>query len=509
MAIVYKAVQESLNRTIALKELDLSRFRSEPTVLERFRLEARSAAALEHPGIITIYDLWEDENKAYIAMEYIDGVELKEVLVKQAPLDPVSATLIALEVCGALHYAHGRGMIHRDVKPGNIMLSRKGNVRLTDFGIVSVSGTGDLTVTGQVLGTPAYMSPEQIAGEKLGPSVDMFSLGVILYEMLAGRRPFSGENQLALIQQIMRSEPVPPSRFVGELPEGLSEAVLRCLAKEPESRYASMEELAAALNSSLPPGSPSRETCVSNLVAQTFMEKQAESPPGMQVTEETSIHRPAQGVRTEDGDKMAVTGGTETVVSENGSGEPEFTMTGSEYSSPYSLEMDPPADLPPLDLSGSGTDAEPEAPPSFEQEEIPLSLKELPPDEPEEKKKASMGFRWRYLLWGLIPLVLVIGAAVWKYSGAPIPTRSSIQELLPESVKSASGPTLLSVVAGQEVSIIMDGEPLGDVKTSRMFEVEPGLHKIEAVNPRLGTKSFIVEIEPGQMVEIRVEWEGE
>jgi serine/threonine protein kinase len=506
MAVVYSAVQESLNRVVALKELDLSRFRSEPTVLERFRLEARSAAALDHPNIITIYDLWEDGDKVYIAMEHIDGVELKDVLVRHGAMEFVSAIHVALETCAALHYAHGRGMVHRDVKPGNIMLSRKGGVRLMDFGIVSVSGTGDLTVTGQILGTPAYMSPEQIAGENLGPGADIFSLGVVIYEMLTGRRPFSGDNQLALIQQIMNRQPIPPRDIVPEMPQFLSNAVLQCLEKDPGNRFPSMENLAAELQRSLYPGARSREECIAHLVAQTSSQKS----PGFGIKDSsgkrTSIYCPMQGVKTEYVDERAVTGGTGTVVSETGNEEPSLTLTQNEYS-PYDLEADPPADLPPLDLSGSGTSDEAEPIPVVEEQEIPLSLKELPSDEPEDVPKAARGLKWRYLLLGLIPVLLIAGVAIWKFSGVTIPSASTMQGVLTGKVKQPSGPTLLMVFAEPGTSIIMDGEPLGEVNDSSIFEVKPGLHKVEAVNQRLGVKSFIVEIEPGGMKEIRVRWE--
>ena len=203
MATVYRAVQRSLDRNVALKELDLSRLSSEPKALERFRLEAQAAAALDHPNIITIYDLWEEDARAYIAMELVDGVELKDALRAAGSIEFVSAVLIAMAVSEALNYAHSRGMVHRDVKPGNIMLSAAGEIRLMDFGIVSVPGDTDLTVSGQILGTPAYMAPEQIAGEKLGPAADVFSLGAVLYEMIAGQKPFVGTSHVALIQAVL------------------------------------------------------------------------------------------------------------------------------------------------------------------------------------------------------------------------------------------------------------------------------------------------------------------
>ena len=269
MATVYRALQESLNRTVALKELDLTRFRSEPNALERFRLEAQAAAALDHPNIITIYDLWEEGENAYIAMELIDGVELKDALLSSGSIETVNAVLIATAVSRALGYAHSKGMIHRDVKPGNIMLSASGDLRLMDFGIVSVSGAGDLTVTGQILGTPAYMPPEQIAGEEIGPGADMFSLGVVLYEMIAGQKPFSGANHVALIQNILHGQAIPLHELDPQVPEAISQAVHKCLEKDSKNRYSSMEEFATVLEMVLPLDRPGTAAVAAQLVSRT------------------------------------------------------------------------------------------------------------------------------------------------------------------------------------------------------------------------------------------------
>jgi serine/threonine protein kinase len=499
MAVVYRAVQESLNRTVALKELDLSRFRSEPTVLERFRLEASSAAALDHPNIITIYDLWEDEDKAYIAMEFIDGVELKEVLVLRGSLDFVSAARIAIEICGALDYAHMRGMIHRDVKPGNIMLSMGGDVRLMDFGIVSVSGMGDLTITGQVLGTPAYMSPEQIAGEELGPGVDIFSLGVVLYEMLTGTRPFSNENQLALIQQILHHRPVPPVELAPEVPVDLSDAVLACLAKDPEGRYTSMEELGKVLTRTLPPDAQAVDACVSELVKQTVKPDLNVPDTASAGTEDTSIIRPGPDLNTGEFIKPSASGEADPAVTSMEMQGGIFSADGSDYGV-HPLELDPPADLPPLELSGGKGDTK--SIPVTEEQEISLSLKEVPVTETEDGEadgipSGAKGRRGWQLLW-LLPVILIIVAAVWKYSGR------SVTDILPRESVLPTGPAQLMVVAEPGAMIFMDGEFLGEVTLEGAFEVEPGLHTIVAQNSQLGERKFIVEIEPGGTKKIEV-----
>lgn len=266
MAIVYKARQRSLDRIVAIKELDLKRSKTDPRAGDRFELEAKAAASLHHPSIITVHDFWERGKKAYIAMEFVDGLELKEVLDVTGALDPHLATQIVIQICGALKYAHERGIIHRDVKPGNIMLSRKGDVKLADFGIVFVSGTTDLTTTGAIIGTPSYMSPEQIRDEEPGPASDVFSLGVVLYEAVTGSRPFSGQNEVALTHAILRKRPIKPRRLNKRISPRLSRVIMKCLRKKSQKRYATMDEMEAALAKVLPRRTPDVAREVARLI---------------------------------------------------------------------------------------------------------------------------------------------------------------------------------------------------------------------------------------------------
>ncbi len=266
MAIVYKARQRSLDRIVAIKELDLKRSASDPRAGDRFELEAKAAASLHHPSIITVHDFWERGKKAYIAMEFVDGLELKEALDVTGALDPRLATQIVIQVCGALQYAHERGIIHRDVKPGNIMLSRKGDVKLADFGIVFVSGTTDLTTTGAIIGTPSYMSPEQIRDEEPGPASDVFSLGVVLYEAVTGSRPFSAQNEVALTHAILRKRPIKPRRLNKRISPRLSRVIMKCLRKKSHKRYATMDEMEAALVKTLPRRTPDAARQIARLV---------------------------------------------------------------------------------------------------------------------------------------------------------------------------------------------------------------------------------------------------
>jgi serine/threonine protein kinase len=246
MGVVYRATDPNIGRTVAIKTLRIDIHGTEnEEILGRFKNEARAAGMMNHANIITIYDAGEQEGMFYIAMEFIEGQTLQGLL-KQAHALPVEkATHIVRQVCAGLDYAHARGIIHRDIKPANIMITGDGTVKIMDFGIAKSGGTG-MTSTGQVVGTPNYMSPEQVKGKPLDGRTDLFSVGVVLYEMLTGSRPFDGENVTSIIYKIVHENPPTPREVVGLHP-GLSAVVMKALAKDPDERFATGAEFGRAV----------------------------------------------------------------------------------------------------------------------------------------------------------------------------------------------------------------------------------------------------------------------
>lgn len=251
MGVVYKARDTKLDRTVALKFLPSTIGDSEEEV-QRFNREAKTAAALNHPHICTIHQIEEHEGRWFIAMEYVEGQTLKEKLQEGAlPVD--LAIQYALQIAGALGEAHDRGIIHRDIKPENIMIDQQNRVKVMDFGLAKINGSVDLTKTGSTLGTVPYMSPEQAKGEQLDHRTDIWSTGVILYEMLSGERPFKSEYDHALIYSIINEEIDPVSELPSTVPLQIRQCVARMLEKNPKKRLSSAEELKESLKNAQSP----------------------------------------------------------------------------------------------------------------------------------------------------------------------------------------------------------------------------------------------------------------
>lgn len=246
MGVVYKAVDPTIGRTVALKtmRLDVQGLENEE-MLRRFKNEARAAGVLNHPNIVTIYDAGEAEGLFYIAMEFIEGQTLAAIINQHRVLPVEQIIRYTRQICSGLDFAHSKSIVHRDVKPANIMVAPDGTAKIMDFGIAKLGG--NMTATGTVLGTPSYMSPEQVRGRVLDGRTDLFSLGVMVYEMLTGEKPFAGQNVTTIIYKIVNETPIPPRELDVSIHPGLSAVVTRALAKSPDERFASGTEFADAL----------------------------------------------------------------------------------------------------------------------------------------------------------------------------------------------------------------------------------------------------------------------
>jgi serine/threonine-protein kinase len=249
MADVFLARDQLLDRPVAVKVL-FPEFATDPSFVERFRREAQSAANLNHPNIVSVYDWGEEGGTYFIVMEYVDGRSLASILSTEGPLHPQRAAEVTSDIAAALGFAHRNGVIHRDVKPGNVLISPQGQVKVADFGIARAMGAGsedNLTQAGSVMGTATYFSPEQAQGLQLDPRSDLYSLGVVLYETVTGKPPFSGESPVAIAYKHVQEQPVPPRQINANVPPDLDAIDMKLLAKSPAERYASAEDLRADL----------------------------------------------------------------------------------------------------------------------------------------------------------------------------------------------------------------------------------------------------------------------
>ncbi len=247
MAKVFLGSDTVLGRTVAVKVL-APQFADDGGFVQRFRREAQAAASIGHPNIVSVFDTGSDDGVHFIVMEYVEGRTLAEILAGGGRILPDRAIDIAMDVCRALEAAHARGVIHRDIKPGNIMLNPRGEVKVTDFGIARVTTTADTVAqTAAILGTASYLSPEQAQGQPVDGRSDIYSLGCVLYEMVTGRPPFLGDSPVAVASKQVLEQPTPPSRLNPDVTADLDAVILRALAKNPANRYQSAEEMRADL----------------------------------------------------------------------------------------------------------------------------------------------------------------------------------------------------------------------------------------------------------------------
>ncbi|MEH0846330.1 protein kinase, partial [Micromonospora sp. CPCC 205711] len=241
MGDVWRGTDQVLGRTVAVKSL-LPALLDDPGFAERFRGEARTMATINHPGVVDVYDFGSDQQIAFLVMEYVEGDALSATLSRVGRLTPARTMALLAQAAEALHAAHEKGIVHRDVKPGNLLVRPNGTLVLTDFGIARSDMVGQLTAAGSVLGTASYISPEQATGAVATPASDVYALGVVAYQCLAGRRPFEGDNPLEIAMKHVREAPRP---LPGDIPPAVKAIVERALAKDPAHRWPSAAALAA------------------------------------------------------------------------------------------------------------------------------------------------------------------------------------------------------------------------------------------------------------------------
>ena len=255
MGVVYRGYDPVIERLVAIKTVRKEMVEADPAarLVERFQNEAKAGGRLVHPNIVGVYEYGEDESNAYIVMEYVEGTGLRDFMSRQVKFDLGQIRSIMTQLLDALEFAHQRRVIHRDIKPTNLILTSGGRLKLADFGIAHLESS-DLTTAGTVLGTPSYMSPEQIQGRPIDGRSDLFSAGVVLYELLTGETPFVG-SLTTIAYKICHEDPVPPSRSGRALPPLADEVVGRALAKDPEARYQSAREFREAVDGAFRPAS--------------------------------------------------------------------------------------------------------------------------------------------------------------------------------------------------------------------------------------------------------------
>src|SRR5271154_2942805 len=246
MGVVYKAVDPVIGRTVAVKTIRLSEVGtglSRPELLSRFQTEARAAGLLTHPNIVVVYDAGEENGLYYITMELVEGRSVQALLDEGQRFSLPRVLRIMEQTCSALDFAHERHVVHRDIKPANLMLTADDTVKVTDFGTAKILQFGTVQQTTHVMGTPSYMSPEQVKGRAVDGRSDIFSLGVMLYEMVTGEKPFPGQNITTVIYKIVNEDPVPPRQLDPSIHPGINAVIMKALCKEPDERYQTCREL--------------------------------------------------------------------------------------------------------------------------------------------------------------------------------------------------------------------------------------------------------------------------
>jgi serine/threonine protein kinase len=390
MGVVYKGFDPVIGRTVAIKTmliegLSAAEFQEYKA---RFQREAQAAGILAHPNIVTVYDFGEDSGVLYLAMEYLEGKSLQELVEKQNILPVETILPIFEQVCSALDHAHRSNIIHRDIKPANIMILNSGLVKVTDFGIAKIMSMG-MTQAGQILGTPNYMSPEQVKGRTVDGRSDVFALGVILYELVTGEKPFGGQNITTVIYKIINENPIPPRELDSTIHPGLSFVISKALAKNPDERFQTCRELAEALKNYRNLGAEAAPSATVVIKVPPLQAPPAVEPPP------ASAQPPAPAVRSE------------------------------MRSAPPALEIQ--------SVSAEIGNVRPSAPPVLEQR--PPARPAVPPPAFAAIKPQRQGTS--PVVWALLGLLLIGGIAGGGYYFLYVKNPATVQQSPPETVPAA------------------------------------------------------------------------
>lgn len=391
MGIVYKAVHKSLNRTVALKVLH-AQYTGDTSFVKRFQREARAMARLDHENVIRVYDVSEDQNAQYIVMEFFPGKDLKQVILEKGPLSLEQALSVALQMAEALAYAHAQGIVHRDIKPSNVMVDSRGKVKLADFGIAAATDEISVTATGQIIGTPEYMSPEQARGEAMDGRSDLYSLGIVLYEMLTGTTPFERLSRMSIIAKLIYEPQEFNLTFPDHIPSPIQTLVQSLLRKQAQERVSDAATLIEKIRN-LGNENPDEDTLDRTMTRAISLPSDATPAPGQPVDEEEST----------------------TMLP--GRADPKRSAEFSSPKTPPPLQRPSTGKFTPVPLPGS---------------DLPEKTHTLSPPPPSGQTHAGQGQRLAPIFAGVVGLVVLIVGGVYFFS--------SDSESAPEPVAAVSPP---------------------------------------------------------------------
>jgi serine/threonine protein kinase len=500
MGYVYRAHDPILKRDVALKTM-LKDVSDDEELRNRFMREAQSAGGLRHPNIVTIYDLGEDETGCpYIAMEFLTGTDLEHLIKSKTELPVLKKLDIIIQTCQGLGYAHANGVVHRDIKTANIRLLDNGEAKIMDFGIAKITSS-QFTRTGMIMGTPHYMAPEQIRGEKVDGRADIFSLGVVLYELLVYRKPFPGDNPTSVLFKIIHENPEPLVDATFRPPEGLEAIVDRAISKKPDARYQTCEEMAEDLR------------YVFAHVQQNYSDASYEMP-GSESTQMIGGTPPPTF-------KRSGTGPVPTLARTPSSGVTPLPKTQMPFTLPSQARMQlaekteigapPPAAPPTYVLNQTGqTVLQPQP---YSEPAIPAA--DLPPISPTPVPSPSRIW-WIVASSGFLGIAVLI-AVLWSslFSPTPVPVpkpKPPIDKPVPVVPKVEKGWVSINIQPWAQIQEVRDEKgvkvPAPLNTTPCRLELPPGKYTIVLKNPRFDAQSFIVEVRGNETTNVNEKLKG-